>query len=49
MNSHLFAISNFKDPYFWIPVDTHFNTDNHSVSDFSFMSTDIVADVMENC
>ena len=46
MNSHKFDISNFKDPDFSTHVVTHFNTDDHSLSDFSFMPIDIVPDDM---
>ena len=47
MKSHKFDISNFKDPYFSTHVATHFNTDDHSLNDFSFMPIDIVPDNME--
>ena len=47
MNSHKFDIINFKDPGFSTHVATHFNTDDHSLSDFSFMPIDIVPDDME--
>ena len=47
MNSHKFDISNFKDPDFSTHVATHFNTDDHSLSDFSVMPIDIVPDDME--
>ena len=47
LNSHKFDISNFKDPDFSTHVATHFNTDGHSLSDFSFMPIDIVPGDME--
>ena len=47
MNSHKFDITNFKDPDFSTHVPTHFNAEDHSFSDFSFMPIDIVSDDME--
>ena len=47
MNSHKFDVSNFKDPDFSTHVATHFITDDHSLSDFSFMPIDLVPDEME--
>ena len=47
MNSHKFDITNFKDPDFSTHVATHFNAEDHSFSDFSFMPIDIVPDDME--
>ena len=38
---------NFKDSDFSTHVATHFNADDHSLSDFSFMPIDIVPDDME--
>ena len=42
MNSHKFDITNFMDPAFSSNVATHFNLDDHSMKDFSFMPIDIV-------
>ena len=47
MNVHKFDITDFKDPDFSTHVATHFNAEDHSFSDFSFMPTDIVPDDME--
>ena len=42
MNSHRFDICNFEDPLFSSTVATHFNSDHHSICDFSFMPIDVV-------
>ena len=42
MNSHKFDICNFVDPAFASNVAIHFNSENHSLNDFSFMPIDIV-------
>ena len=42
MNSHRFDINNFDDPSFFPLVATYFNSDNHSMSDFSFMPIDVI-------
>ena len=47
MNSHKFDITNFKGPDFSTHVAIHFNADDHSFSDFSYMPIDIVPDDME--
>ena len=44
---HKFDIRNFKDPDFSTHVATHFNTDDHTLSDFTFMPIDIVPDDKE--
>ena len=41
MNSHRFDINNFSDPAFSTYVATHFNSDNHTIQDFSFMPIDV--------
>jgi len=47
MNSHRFDIKGFIDSNFSTNVATHFNSDNHSLNDFTFMPFDIVADNLE--
>ena len=42
MYSHRFDISNYTDPSFSSLVATHFNADNHSKYDFSFMHIDVI-------
>lgn len=42
MNSHKFDITNFKDPTFSTLVATHFNENNHSMADFTFMPVDVI-------
>jgi len=42
MNNHRFHIKNCMDPQFSSNVSIHFNTNNHSLRDFSFMPIDIV-------
>ena len=43
MNSHKFDITSFMDPSFSSNVATHFNSEGHSMKDFSFMPIDIVS------
>jgi hypothetical protein len=42
MNSHRFDVNNFTDPAFSSLVASHFNSNKHSLSNFSFMPIDIV-------
>ena len=42
MNSHRFDICNFSDPSFSSLVACHFNSQNHSITDFSFMPVDVI-------
>lgn len=43
MNSHRFDICNFEDPLFSTTVATHFNSQSHSINDFSFMPIETVS------
>ena len=47
MNSHRFDINNFIDPAFSTLVAAHFNGNNHSVQNFTFMPIDIVKNDMD--
>ena len=51
MNSHRYDINNFDDTYasFSSNVAVHFNSNDHSIDDFSFMPTciDIINDPMK--
>ena len=46
MNSHKFNIRNMGDPSFSTNVPIHFNSNDHSMEDFSFMSIDYVSNNM---
>ena len=46
MNSHRFDINNFTDPAFSSLVAAHFNGNNHSIQNFTFMPIDIVKNDM---
>ena len=41
MNSHRFDIRSFMDPSWSTYVATHFNSNNHDLTDFSFMPIDM--------
>ena len=43
MNSHKFDIRNMSDPSFSTHVAIHFNSNGHSIEDFSFMPIDDVS------
>ena len=47
MNNHRFDINNYVDPAFSTHVAVHFNGNDHSLADFSFMPIDIVHSDME--
>ena len=47
MNSHIFDINNFMDPAFSSLVAAHFNGNNHSIQNFTFMPIDIVKNDMD--
>ena len=47
MNSHNFDIRNMSDPSVSTNVAIHFNSDEHSIEDFSFLSIDYVSDNMD--
>ena len=47
MNSHKFDIRNMSDPSFSTNVAIHFNSDEHSIEDFSFMLIDYISDNMD--
>ena len=47
MNSHKFDIGNMSDPSFSTNVAIHFNFDEHSIEDFSFMPIVYVSDNMD--
>ena len=42
MNSHRFDFNNLTHPAFSTLVASHFNLENHSLQDFSFMPIDAV-------
>ena len=46
MNSHKFDIRNMSDPSFSTNVAIHFNSNGHSIEDFSFMPIDYVSNNM---
>ena len=46
MNSHKFDIRNMSDPIFSTAVANHFNSNGHSIEDFSCMPIDYVSDNM---
>ncbi|MCG8079369.1 MAG: GIY-YIG nuclease family protein [Candidatus Thiodiazotropha taylori] len=47
MNSHKFNIRNMEDPSFSTNVAIHFNSNEHSMDDFTFMPIDQVSDNMQ--
>ncbi len=47
MNSHRFDINNCMDPAFSTHVATHFNMDQHSMADFSFVPIDCVTNGLD--
>ena len=47
MNSHRFDINNFIDPAFSSLVAAHFNGNNHSIQNFTFIPIDIVKNDMD--
>ena len=47
MNSHKFDINSFIDPSFSTSIATHFNTEGHSIDDFSFLPIEIVNNNMK--
>jgi hypothetical protein len=47
MNNHRFDINSYTDPAFSTLVASHFNQNDHSLNDFSFMSIDKVHNNME--
>jgi len=46
MNSHRFNIRSIVDPSFSSNVALHYNSEGHSIDDFSFMPIDSVTDNM---
>ena len=44
MNSYRYDICSFENPAFSSSVATHFNSSDHSLNDYSFMSTHIDKD-----
>ena len=47
MNNHRFDINSFTDAAFSTLVATHFNEDDHSLDDFSFMPIDVINNGMD--
>ena len=48
MNSHMFNIKNSTDPAYSTHVTTHFNLNNQSIIDFSFMPIDVVSNDIDS-
>ena len=46
MNSHRFDINNYDSEGYATNVALHFNSDSHSIADFSFLPIDVVNDEM---
>ena len=46
MNSHRFDIKNYDSQGYASNVASHFNLDSHSMTDFSFLSIDVVSNEM---
>ena len=46
MNSHRFDIDNYDCKSYASKVALHFNSDSHSIADFSFLTIDVVNDEM---
>ena len=46
MNSHRFGINNYDCESYASNVASHFNSDSHSIADFSFLPNDVVNDEM---
>ena len=44
MNSHRFDINNYDCESYASNVALHFNSDSHSIADFSFLPIDVVND-----